>query len=742
MSQLKLLYRNDQGEMHSELIDFTSIYELVLDSTSGDNALVGVSVEGVTAQDGSGISLRFGEDQIQSVTSRPGETFAEIAVRLPAILQPADDKHWGDDRNFLLRLMVEDHGVSGFRMTASENSWLIFRDSDKEIAASKNDFGRLDESNNQNRKGDRMVRSRKFPFEKLFFVDNLNYKKSHESDRVAVGVHETSDGSLFLVTAHSRDTVKNGYRLKSNIFAAPPEHHYKLKRKFPGSQPDRLIYLINIIQIGAGSRAWVHVWNGDSKTGLQDFIQPYNQSIRDSREGLWQARNDMPWVVNPLVDIDDCSALYIYRQDASDTHENWVDILLTDDSASSRKPARLRYDWKFAPPESDDVSVNVDAFIECDLLPKHSGDDTEWPLPRPIPDEPGILHRLLNKSAGLYEVKSNTSVDAKIKLGMYSRNFDGIESFLPFGSLDIDFGKERAADDEARELGGSCMLRLRSDSNPCRSGAFASSSTRDMRVKVQFAGGGDVDERYASFDLSEVLEDQLHRPTETMVHFRDPHSRGGIEADLGIRTENRFGSQETAELTLSHVENELSIDKFSVFQARPFFYAAISDIDLDPEGGSILARWRNDDDREWRMPYRSTTLEMPAQSIGEEMERGSRFWSNKDGNGDEIQQFQPYIDPEKPIDYRFSPTTRLTIEPDNGRRRYNSVPSNLFRITREAGVKGFQTEMVYPVAIGYERGDRPSVQVMLSEAGVFMGETGPNLPFSRPGDENAVDIVQ
>ena len=360
-----------------------------------------------------------------------------------------------------------------------------------------------------------------------------------------------------------------------------------------------------------------------------------------------------------------------------------------------------------------------------------------------LPDRTGILHRLLKTSAQLYKSETDNSIDVEVKLGTYPRNFDNIESFLPFGSLDIDFGKKRAADDETREFEGSCMLRLRSDNNPRRSGAFASSSIRDMRVKVQFAGGGDVAQHYASFDLSEELEDRLHRPTEAMMHFPDPKSRGGIEAKLNIRTENRFGSQETAELTLKHVEGPLNIDRFSVFQARPFLYTAVSDIDLDPEGGSILARWRNDDDREWRMPYRSATLEMPAQSIGEEMERGSRFWAEeKDDDGRPTGRFLPYISESRPIDYRFSPTTRLTIEPDNGRRRYNSVPSNIFQITREAGVKSFQTEMVYPVAIGYQRGNHPTVQVMLSEAGAFMGETGPNLPFLRTRDEKTIDVAQ
>ena len=317
MAKLKLLYRNNQGEKLSELIELTNISELVLDSTSGDNVLIGVSIEGVTAQDGSGISFRFNEGQIQSVTSRSGEAYAEIAIRLPAILEPADDKHWSDDENFLLRLRVDDQGVSGFRMRAAENTWLISHKSKREIAATKNDFGRLNRYTQKNRTGDRMVYSKRFPFEDLFFVDK--FKNTSRSDQVAVGLHEEPDGALFLVTVHSRNTVKNSYRLKSNIFATPPEHRYKSES--PGRQPVRIIYLINLIQLGAGSRAWIHAWNGHSKTGLQDFLLPYNQSVRDAREGLWQARNDMPWVVNPSTQIDDCSTLYIYRQDTLQLHK-------------------------------------------------------------------------------------------------------------------------------------------------------------------------------------------------------------------------------------------------------------------------------------------------------------------------------------------------------------------------------------------------------------------------------------
>lgn len=736
MAKLILQYRNDLGKTLLKSIDLAKIAELDFDTASTDNILIGAFVEGISALDGSELRLSFGKDQIEAVTSKSDEAFAEILVRLPAILHSPDFRHWGDSGNFLLRLIVNEQGVSGFRITAAENTWLIYADSDKEIAASKNDFGKLNHSNLQNQEGDRMVCSRKFPFEDLYFVDELRDISEDYGDRVAVGVHETSDGSLFLVAVHSRDAVSEKYTLNTNIFTKRQTHKYKTSR----TRSTRLIYLINLIQLGNGPRSWIHVWNGDSKTGLHDFLQSYNQSVREAREGLWQARNDLPWVVNPSLDIDDCSALYIYRQDAWRTHQNWIDLLVTDDRVSS-KLAHLCYEWKFAPPESDDISVEVDASIECNQLPKHSGDNRAWPLPQRKTDGSDILSRLLEKSARLSRLESDISINAELQLKTFPRNFDGAESFLPFGSLDIDFGRNGAAGDEASEK-SSCTLRLRSDNNPNRSGAFASSWTKKMMVKVQFAGGADVAERYASFDLSEELEDQLHRPTETMVHFRNPYSRSGITADLYIRTENRFGSQETAELTLEYNEKKLSIDKFSVFQARPFLYAAVSEIDLDPEGGSILARWRNDDDREWRMPYRSTTLEMPAQSIGEEMERGFRFWTNKDESGKTTPNFQPYINPSKPIDYRFSPTTRLTIEPDNGRRRYNSVPSNISRITRDAGVKSFQTEMVYPVAIGYKRGDRPSVQVMMSEVGVFMGETGPNLPFLRTSDENTVDVAQ
>lgn len=748
MAKLVLQYSNAQQES----IDLKYIHKSDFDTNSKGNILTAVYVEDLIAADGSELKLSFGKDQIISVTSRLNEPFAEVAIRLPALFD-ASVEHWGDSNNYLLRLKFDEQGVVGFRMTAKENTWLIFLPKDCEIAAKKNDFGKLNRSIRYkppgsiqdqflNKKNDRMVCSKEFPFDDLYFIHKVNCISNEISDRVAVGIHETSDGSLFLVLVHSRDAVSRQYTLKTNIFGKRLTNKYKASNY----HPTRLTYLINIIPLGLGSRSWIHVWNGYSKTGIQDFLQTYNHSVDVARKGLWQARNDIPWVVNPSLNIDDCSALYLYKQDAQQTHQNWIDVIATDDNAS-KKSASLRYEWKFAPPERDDIAVEVDAFIQSSQLQKPSEDNAQSPLPqRRINDinkqdnqvNRDILSRLLEKAARLSRLDSDHAIDAEIRLSTCQRTFNATDSYLPFGSIAINFGRSLAADDSHTE--GDCTLRLRSDNNPKRSGAFASSTSKDMQVKVRFAGGGDVGERYTSFNLSEELEDQLHRPTETMVHFRDLHSQTGIEATLKILTENRYGSQETAELTLSYGESKFNTNNFSIFQARPFIYAAISGVDLDPEGGSILARWRSDDAREWRMPYRSTTLELPAQSIGEEMERGSRFWPviNDDGN----HVIQPYIDPNKPVRFRFSPNTRLSIEPDGGRRRYNSVPSNISRIARAASVKSFQTEMVYPVAIGYKRGNRPSVQVMLSETAVFLGDTGPNLPFLGSNETDNVDIAK
>ena len=61
---------------------------------------------------------------------------------------------------------------------------------------------------------------------------------------------------------------------------------------------------------------------------------------------------------------------------------------------------------------------------------------------------------------------------------------------------------------------------------------------------------------------------------------------------------------------------------------QPFMVARMHPVQFDPQAGSRIAEWRSDDadGPQWRLADATVDLELPPQAVGEEMERGKRFW--------------------------------------------------------------------------------------------------------------------
>ena len=157
------------------------------------------------------------------------------------------------------------------------------------------------------------------------------------------------------------------------------------------------------------------------------------------------------------------------------------------------------------------------------------------------------------------------------------------------------------------------------------------------------------------------------------------------------------------------------------FSAKPFFVAMLDAQNIDPEGGETLVQWRSDDPdgAQWRFASSEISFEFPPQAVGEEMERGNRFWDDAK---------KSTISVDRPIKYRFSRPTTISVRPSRVERRYNLVASDLREVLRRAEVQRFTTEMVYPLELSFARDAQHKPEVAISEAGQFFGAPSSNLP--------------
>ncbi|EGT4252516.1 hypothetical protein D8W73_00240 [Citrobacter amalonaticus] len=185
------------------------------------------------------------------------------------------------------------------------------------------------------------------------------------------------------------------------------------------------------------------------------------------------------------------------------------------------------------------------------------------------------------------------------------------------------------------------------------------------------------------------------------------------------------GRDTTWTLTLEQAERVLSLRKATTIQINhtPFIVSQLQQPTLTEEAGNIIAQWKSDDPdgAQWRFGIESVALNFPPQAVGEAMVRGDRFRP--------AGQDSP-IDPHKPLPFRFSRRTELTVRPSRIDRRYTVHPGDTLSILRDAELTRMVSEMVYPLELTYQRTPELQRTLIVSEVARALGQPAIALPVS------------
>lgn len=244
-----------------------------------------------------------------------------------------------------------------------------------------------------------------------------------------------------------------------------------------------------------------------------------------------------------------------------------------------------------------------------------------------------------------------------------------------------------------------------------------------------------------SVSLSPVLaESNLHRSALRNMtaeeagdepHYFSANCGEGIliadaqtKASLKIVCEGRQPGRDTTwTVTLEQAERVLTPRQGSAIQIShtPFIVSQLLQPTLAEEAGNIIAQWKSDDPdgAQWRFGIESVSLNFPPQAVGEAMVRGDRFRS--------AGQVNPIVT-QKPIPFRFSRRTELTVRPSRVDRRYTVHPGDTLSVLRDAELTRMVSEMAYPLELTYQRTPELPRTVIVSEIARALGQPAIALP--------------
>lgn len=245
---------------------------------------------------------------------------------------------------------------------------------------------------------------------------------------------------------------------------------------------------------------------------------------------------------------------------------------------------------------------------------------------------------------------------------------------------------------------------------------------QDCEIHTSGSNDADRDDIYTQLDVMAGDEDRLQRETSSLLY---PQSVLATNAEFTLRFKSESGKNSVMEIIVKSKSKNQGSDKDNgtyFFNARPYVEAQLNSIQFDAESGARIATWRSDDPdgAQWRFGYSEMGFRLPPQAVGEEMERGNRFWTNN---------HTPYIEKDRPIRFRFSPPTFVTIRPGILDRRYNKNPANFREIIRNSDIEQFETEAVYPLSMKFARDQNREPEVRMTEIAEFFGRPAENLPF-------------
>lgn len=254
-------------------------------------------------------------------------------------------------------------------------------------------------------------------------------------------------------------------------------------------------------------------------------------------------------------------------------------------------------------------------------------------------------------------------------------------------------------------------------------GIYPRVELKNLRCRVRNAAGADPERETARVDAAETEIDILRRETTPIVGKIDDASYR--DAVLTFTTTYEWGRDAHTRMVLDVDMSDAHKGSAVWLNLRPFMAALV---DYAKQADSrIVITWNSDDPdgAQWRVDNPIVSVVLPPQAVGEEMERGDRFYDMPD---------VPDIDPAAPVPYRFSRGTYLELKPSPRieNRRYEISPINLREIMRGSSIERMVVEMVYPLEVEYRRLDA-SRELRLVEAGESFGE--PAQTLARSGME-------
>lgn len=484
-------------------------------------------------------------------------------------------------------------------------------------------------------------------------------------------------------------------------------------------------------------------------------------SIRDLLASVWQPLADRARQgVRPLHAGSGWSAVPELTYDAP---KEWARTILEFDTPGPSEPALFRQFLTYAPDPSQNAVATFrwrepasldpgglsaaprrdrDALVlSGSALGSSAGiDDLEWDKEPPS----GTPWMTRDTVRGLFSARSpdRGALQGRRDLGRWVFGMKAERGgSINLGSLEVDLMSGAEATLE-------CGLHGEWTASSCD--VYPEVHLRELACRVRPAPTGDPssEQLRAVFDAAGAIEEELHRESEPLIAALGELK--GVPARLSIRLVSAPGRDAVVQMELrkeTHKQQSVAhtsgpgggegVGSSSVYlQARPFHFALLAPPELDPETGSVLAYWRSDDPDEpqWRIADPSISLRLPPQAVAEEMERGIRFWEKLD---------KPYIDPQEPLRYRFSPPTHLVVRPSVVPRRYHPHPNNLGRALNGAVVERFTTEVLYPIQIRFERDESGLPHIRIAESAAFFGRPAPNLPQARDGQAKdlALDVL-
>jgi hypothetical protein len=475
------------------------------------------------------------------------------------------------------------------------------------------------------------------------------------------------------------------------------------------------------------------------------FERVWTRAVRYASIGNRAVRSGQPWWPLPQIKVDDKSPevrpLFLFATPgptARDTRLIGVRLRGPNPAMKYLTGVMARFSWVAADTvpglDAQDSPVpgigvaSSDIVLTCEhpLEPISGWQDDK--------DSLGKSRLSLATAAQLAELAGGRA-DAKDPDHLASWGFvsakviNETQRWLSFGSVEIQFESgllspaPKPGDPPKRDI--ECILRGQWDVERCDVYPELRVNRMPCRMRLSSTGDDLPADLVAAFDSINRTEDDLHRPTAPIVGSTDNSDaarKQGVKGYLTVRVKAERGRDAVIELRLQRdYASELPDAKRLYIRSRPFTFARVSPPQFDPEAGTDFAYWRSDDSEgaQWRLPDADVELDLPPQTVAEEMERGNRFWDDEKTS---------YIIPTQPLNYRFSPPTSVVVRPSKADRRYNKNANNLSAILDNARVEAFRTELLYPIQVEFLANRDGDPAVDLGEVATFVGKPAPNLP--------------